>query len=45
VSAGLAVIDESCIRLTDAGLEYADVIGPWLYSAEVTTRMESFRWR
>jgi oxygen-independent coproporphyrinogen-3 oxidase len=45
VSAGLAVIDESFIRLTDSGLEYADVIGPWLYSAEVATRMESYRWR
>jgi oxygen-independent coproporphyrinogen-3 oxidase len=44
-SAGFAAIDESDIRLTDAGFERADVIGPWLYSAEVATRMESYLWR
>jgi coproporphyrinogen III oxidase-like Fe-S oxidoreductase len=42
---GLAVVDESFIRLTDAGLERADVIGPWLYTAEVAARMESYAWR
>jgi len=45
VEAGLAVVDEVCIRLTQAGLERADVIGPWLYTAEVAARMESYAWR
>ena len=43
--AGLAIVDGARIRLTEAGLERADVIGPWLYSAEVTARMEDFAWR
>jgi oxygen-independent coproporphyrinogen III oxidase len=43
--AGLAIIDATRIRLTEAGLERADVIGPWLYSAEVVARMEDFAWR
>lgn len=29
-------------RLTADGLSWSDVIGPWLYSAEVTSRMEAF---
>lgn len=45
VEAGLAVADAARIRLTDAGLERADVIGPWLYTAEVAARMESYAWR
>jgi oxygen-independent coproporphyrinogen-3 oxidase len=45
VETGLAVVDESFIRLTDAGFERADVIGPWLYTAEVAARMESYAWR
>ena len=45
VDAGLAVIDARHIRLTPAGLERADVIGPWLYTAEVAARMESYTWR
>lgn len=45
VEAGLAVVDEACMRLTEAGIERADVIGPWLYAAEVTARMESYAWR
>jgi coproporphyrinogen III oxidase-like Fe-S oxidoreductase len=43
--AGLAVVDDAHIRLTNTGLERADVIGPRLYTAEVTTRMESYAWR
>jgi oxygen-independent coproporphyrinogen III oxidase len=42
---GLARIDTARIRLTEAGLERADVIGPWLYAAEIATRMERYRWR
>jgi oxygen-independent coproporphyrinogen-3 oxidase len=45
VEAGLAVVDAARLRLTDAGLERADVIGPWLYTAEVASRMESYTWR
>lgn len=43
--AGLAHIDADTIRLTEAGIERADVIGPWLYSAEVNLSMERFAWR
>jgi oxygen-independent coproporphyrinogen-3 oxidase len=42
---GLAVIDAARIRLTEQGIERADVIGPWLYSAEVAVRMEGHAWR
>jgi oxygen-independent coproporphyrinogen III oxidase len=43
--AALAEIDADTIRLTEAGIERADVIGPWLYTAKVNLRMESFAWR
>jgi len=42
---GLAVVGEAHLRLTDAGLERADAIGPWLYTAEISKRMESYAWR
>lgn len=45
VEAALGIVDEARVRLTDAGLERADVIGPWLYTAEVATRMEGYAWR
>jgi oxygen-independent coproporphyrinogen-3 oxidase len=44
-AAGLARIDPARIRLTEAGIERADVIGPWLYAAEIATRMERYQWR
>ena len=43
--AGFAQVGTDSIRLTEAGLERADVIGPWLYTAEVNLRMESYAWR
>jgi oxygen-independent coproporphyrinogen III oxidase len=43
--ADLATIDEEWIRLTPAGLERSDAIGPWLYSAEIRQRTEEFGWR
>jgi oxygen-independent coproporphyrinogen-3 oxidase len=45
VEAGLAAAEEARIRLTEAGLERADIVGPWLYSAEVAARMEDYAWR
>jgi oxygen-independent coproporphyrinogen-3 oxidase len=42
---GLATLEASAITLTTAGLERSDVIGPWLYSADMRRRMESHRWR
>ena len=39
---GLATQSGGVIRLTAAGLERADTIGPWLYSAEVEARMEEY---
>lgn len=36
---GLAMVDESCLRLTPAGLERSDAIGPWLYSDAVRALM------
>jgi oxygen-independent coproporphyrinogen-3 oxidase len=42
---GLATIDAGTIVLTPPGLERSDVIGPWLYSAGMRRRMESYMWR
>ena len=41
----LATTDERVLRLTEAGIERADVIGPWLYSIDVSHRMEGYQWR
>ena len=40
----LAEISGDSIRLTPAGLERSDVIGPWLFSRKVRDRMESYSW-
>jgi oxygen-independent coproporphyrinogen-3 oxidase len=42
---GLATIATAAIALTPSGLERSDVIGPWLYSAAMRRRMESYAWR
>jgi oxygen-independent coproporphyrinogen-3 oxidase len=42
---GLATLDACAIALTPSGLEWSDVIGPWLYSASMRRRMESYAWR
>lgn len=42
---GLAVCDGEMLRLTPSGLERSDAIGPWLYSADVRSRMEHFELR
>lgn len=39
---GLGVRDEQVLRLTSEGLSWSDVVGPWLYSSDVTARMEAF---
>jgi oxygen-independent coproporphyrinogen-3 oxidase len=41
----LATIDDEWIRLTTAGLERSDAIGPWLYSSAIRQRTEEFGWR
>jgi len=33
-----------CWRLTPAGLERSDAVGPWLYSARVRRLMEEYEW-
>ena len=38
----LAVVTEELIQLTPTGLSWSDVIGPWLYSDNVNSRMEEF---
>lgn len=43
ISSGLATESE-CLRLTPAGLEWSDAIGPWLYSSRVQQLMESYAW-
>jgi oxygen-independent coproporphyrinogen-3 oxidase len=43
ISSGLAVEGEY-LRLTTAGLEWSDAIGPWLYSSRVQQLMESYTW-
>jgi oxygen-independent coproporphyrinogen-3 oxidase len=39
----LGVCDGLAFRLTPEGLSWGDVIGPWLYSPHVTSRMEAFQ--
>lgn len=39
---GLAIRDVDRLRLTPAGLERSDAIGPWLYSEAMRARMEAF---
>ena len=39
---GLAVRGRGKLSLTLAGIERADTIGPWLYSAEVEARMAEY---
>jgi oxygen-independent coproporphyrinogen-3 oxidase len=41
-AAGLAVRQDEWLRLTPAGLERSDAIGPWLYSTAMRARMEAF---
>jgi oxygen-independent coproporphyrinogen III oxidase len=43
-SAGLARRDSRGLRLTDAGFERSDAIGPWLYSARVGRLTEGYAW-
>lgn len=42
---GFACQKNGVFRLTPAGLERSDVIGPWLYSENVAARMNSFHLR
>jgi oxygen-independent coproporphyrinogen-3 oxidase len=42
---GLARRTPEALRLTAAGVERSDVIGPWLYSARVRSLMEAYDWR
>jgi oxygen-independent coproporphyrinogen-3 oxidase len=42
---GLAVCDADRLRLTAAGVERSDTLGPWLYSQPVRTLMGDYAWR
>lgn len=42
---GLAEVKPETIRLTAAGMERSDMIGPWLYSERVRRLMESYECR
>lgn len=42
---GLATVTGERIRLTEAGIERSDAIGPWLYSRKVRRLMAEYRWR
>lgn len=42
---GLVELCSDCVRLTEAGLERSDAIGPWLFSERVRRRMETYAWR
>ena len=44
VEAQLAHVDEDTLRLTSAGVERSDSIGPWLYSDAVRRRSEDYSW-
>jgi oxygen-independent coproporphyrinogen III oxidase len=41
----LATLTTERIALTAAGYERADVIGPWLYSTDISARMRAYAWR
>ena len=43
--ASLCVADDDVVRLTPAGLERTDSIGPWLWSADVHARMGAYELR
>ena len=42
LSAGLAISDGRTTRLNEAGIELSDAIGPWLYSTNVQSLMNSY---
>lgn len=42
VESGLAAAEASRLRLTDAGLELSDAVGPWLYSSRVRDLMHAY---
>jgi oxygen-independent coproporphyrinogen III oxidase len=42
---GLAIQDGDSLRLTEAGVEKSDAIGPWLYSAKARGLMEAYELR
>lgn len=42
---GLAAVSDGALRLTPAGLERSDVLGPWLISPAVRQRMEAYALR
>ena len=41
----LAEFHDDCLRLTAAGMERSDAIGPWLVSDKVRRLMEGYQWR
>jgi oxygen-independent coproporphyrinogen-3 oxidase len=41
-SEGLAFVDSDTLKLSEAGLELSDAIGPWLYSSEVHDLMKQY---
>lgn len=45
VAGGLADWEGGVLRLSPAGLERSDAIGPWLYSAAVRALSEEYAWR
>ena len=42
---GLATSSDAVLRLTAAGVERSDALGPWLYSARVRGLMGDYAWR
>ena len=39
---GIGVVQDGSLRLSAQGLELSDVIGPWLFSAEMRQKMERY---
>ena len=44
-SGDLACLDSDTLKLSDAGLELSDAIGPWLYSTDVHDLMKNYELR
>ena len=42
IEQGLATEIDEHLRLTEEGFAWSDTIGPWLYSEEVTARMNAY---
>ena len=41
----LATIDDSYIRLNENGIAYSDLIGSWLFTENIRSKMQGWEWQ